>query len=199
MSRATIWNPAPTEPREKSLSAQRSFASATAIKLNQLFRLTAFAASVAGGRTGIADAAGNPLDGNRDTTPGDNYAVHVGRGTKFSYVDSDGDTVALSLKTGTMVVVRNAATGEGESLRLSGTTSRSILSGSVKKPKVGATPQNGRTNLQSITGLGAGRNSLPPTQFIIPADRISAMVIDALLDSGELTERLARYVELRGA
>ena len=100
--------------------------------------------------------------------------------------------MALSLKTGTMVLVRNAATGEGETLRLSGTTSRSILSGSVKKPKVGATPQNGRTTLQSITGLGAGRNSLPPTQFIIPADRISAMVIDTLLDSGELTERLAR-------
>jgi len=158
-----------------------TLASATAIKLNQFFRLTAFATPVVGGRSGIADTAGNQLDGNRDATAGDNYSIFAGRGTKFSYLDRDNDTVTISLKTGIMTLVRDAATGEGDSLELSGTTSRSILSGSVKKPKRGATPGNGTTTLQSITGLGTGRNSLAATQFIVPPGRISAAIVDTLL------------------
>jgi hypothetical protein len=158
---------------------------ATAIKNNQFFRLTAFAAAGAG-RPGISDAAGNPLDGNRNGTAGDDYSVFAGRGTKFSYTDSDRDTVAFALKTGAMTIVRDAATGEGIALRLTGTTSRSVLSGSVKRPRTGGTPNNGRTTLESITGLGAGRNNLSATQFIIPAGQISAVVVDSLLDSSEL-------------
>jgi hypothetical protein len=133
------------------------------------------------------DPTGNQLDGNRDATAGDNYSVFAGRGTRFSDIDRDGDTVALSLKTGVMTLVRDAVTGEGDTLRLSGTTARSILSGSVKKPKRGATADNGKTTLQSIAGLGAARNNLAPTQFIIPPGRISAVVVDSLLEFGELT------------
>jgi hypothetical protein len=129
----------------------------------------------------ITDLAGNRLDGDRDGQPGGGgggYVSYAGLGTKLSYEDSDGDIVNLSLRGGGLMELTLGLDGKGENLRLIGTSSRSTLSGSVRKPRTGATPENGVTTLRSISGPGAFTNRLKPTQFLI---------LDSLLAAGELS------------
>jgi hypothetical protein len=69
---------------------------------------------------GVADLAGNALDGNADGTRGDAYDVRFARGSNFRYADRDGDLVTLTLQRGGSLELRRGADGAVQQVRIVG-------------------------------------------------------------------------------
>jgi Ca2+-binding RTX toxin-like protein len=135
------------------------------------------------GTTTINDLAGNPLDGNRDGTAGDNFIASFARGTKLAFLDRDNDKVSLKIKGGVLELIRRTD-GQAETIRATRTGSAvTILSGSVKRAASG----NGTAVINSLRGVvGSGiTNNLRTPPFQITA--ISAAIVDRLLDADELS------------
>jgi hypothetical protein len=108
---------------------------------------------------GVRNAGGKALDGAGTGEEGSPLVVTFGRGRSLKYVDSNGDTVRLSLKgPGVMELVRRPD-GEGERLTLVGATALTRLVGTVRAPRTGG---EGATTLGVLGGLGGATNLLAP-------------------------------------
>lgn len=114
---------------------------------------------------GITDAAGNFLAGNGQSA-GTNYAASFGRGTAFSFNDSDGDLVNLSLRNGGVLEVIRSSSGDVQVLRASGYRRQSTLSGSVRRTMMGG---NGSTVIGEIQNIpfGSLRSRLTSPPFFV--------------------------------
>jgi Calx-beta domain len=113
---------------------------------------------VGSGPSGIADIAGNFLDGNGNGQAGSNYNASFAQAKRLNYVDASGNKVSLKLTgAGYMEQVRNAS-GEGVMLNLVGIVPHhETLSGTVKGASartVKRTTSARSTNLGTIGGLG---------------------------------------------
>lgn len=130
----------------------------------------------------MTDLAGNRLDGNGDGTPGGNFVRSFGLGQTLSYPDSNRDLVTLRLTGGGVMELIRGSDGEGERLRLLGPHAGvSVLSGTVRRPTTGG---DGITHVLSLTGITGVQNRLTNPPFVV--SQISAVVVDALLASGEI-------------
>jgi len=142
---------------------------------NQLFQITVnFAA-------GGADLAGNRRAPSGDGADNE-FTVIVGRGTRLSYIDSDGDVVSLVLARGGVMELTIDPGDQTRRLRLLETvTDKSVLSGSLRHARLTG---DGTAHLESVSGLAGVQNNLvrPGSPFVL--GNISA-AIDALLESEE--------------
>jgi hypothetical protein len=145
------------------------------------------------GTTSVRDLKGNALDGDETGGPGGDFTALWGRGSKFSYLDSDGDKVSLRIKPGT-IKLQMRDMGTGPTLDLVDTDPlTSVLSGKVKQGKVG----DGRAPIQLINGIGGlapGGDLLPRcspalTTGCFDVGAVMAAV-DSLLETGELSSAL---------
>lgn len=155
--------------------------SAKPLKLNQFLRLTA------PGTAGVTSLSGAALDGDSNIAPGGDFTRTLGLGTKLSYLDPTGDTVALTLKKGGLIELSLPSTGD-PTVRLMGAAGgTSSLTGTVKKPKTGAS--DGRATIAAIAGTsgvnttGLVRCSPAVTTNCMTIGSVSAMVVDAILES----------------
>jgi hypothetical protein len=129
------------------------------LKSNRFYQLVVDPAAV-------RNLGGRPLDGAGNGQEGTPLVVTFGQGRKLTYVDSNGDTVKLSLKgPGVMQLVRGTD-GDAERLTLSGTTSVTRLLGTVRP---GRTSGDGHTTVGVLAGLGAATNLLTEGQFEVGA------------------------------
>ncbi len=147
---------------------------------NQFFRVTV------DGTSSVTDLAGNRLDGNRNGTSGD-YIASFARGTNLTYFDLDDDRANLKVKRGVLDVIRRSD-GQVETLRATKTgIAPAVLSGSVRRSADG----NGTAVIGALRGVSAGiTNNLRAPAFQIGT--ISAVVVDRLLDDGELFPRVLK-------
>ena len=120
------------------------------------------------GTSAVRDLAGNPLAGAGPGQAGTDYVALFGRGTSLKYYDSAGNLVTLKVKGGGYLDEIRNASGEGLILRLQGgIPHRSVLSGTVARPK---RARGGATTLQTVEGLGpfgAIRVTLTSPPFIV--------------------------------
>jgi hypothetical protein len=124
---------------------------------------------------GVADLAGNLLDGNNDGRPGGSYTALFTQGKQLSYVDNTGNHVTLRLTGGGTMDLVLAPDGAVRQLQLVGVVSgRSTLSGSVRRSRSGGT---GLTVLPPIGGLDGARNRLTTPPFLIGV--VSATAADS--------------------
>ena len=130
----------------------------------------------------LTDLAGNPLDGNRDGVPGGDFSAIVGRGTKLSYTDGNGDTVSLTLSKGGTMDVLLGPKGDAQHVRLNGTTPGSALTGTVTK---GKKQGDGATHLDLISGAAGVKFNLPKPAFQI--GRVRSDAVDLLLEADALS------------
>jgi len=121
----------------------------------------------------VTSASGLALDGEfTETLPsgnskaGGDFRAVVANGTSLTYKDGGGDSVSLSLAHATSMTLLRTLDGEGRLLTLLGTSKSSVLSGNVVAGTP-APPADGMTTLQSIKGLGAGKNNLPASFVIL--------------------------------
>ncbi len=148
-------------------------------KSTQFFRLTV------NGTSSILDPTGNRLDGDNDGTPGGNFVILFG--AKIGYIDSNGDAVSIAIKTGVLSLTLEPD-GDGRDLTISeADPARSILTGTVKKPK-GSLTADGVTNLRTINGLDQLRANLLPPTFTVTQPSVQSAVVDHLLESDELDD-----------
>ncbi|HZN67208.1 MAG TPA: Calx-beta domain-containing protein [Tepidisphaeraceae bacterium] len=56
---------------------------------------------------GVLTAGNQPLDGNLDGTPGDDFVGYFGRGSRLNYYDRNGDLVRLGAENGLLEVYRD--------------------------------------------------------------------------------------------
>ena len=104
------------------------------------------------GVSAICDLAGNRLAGAGPGLAGTDYVALLGQGTTLAYYDSAGNLVTFRVTGGGYLDAIRSASGEGLILRLEGGVAhKTVLSGSVARPKHGGT---GTTTLQTIEGLG---------------------------------------------
>jgi len=151
-------------------------------KDSQFFRLTVI------GTTSVTDPSGNRLDGDADGTRGGNFVILFG--PRIGYIDSNGDAVSISIKTGALSLTLEPD-GDGRDLTIiAADPTKSILTGIVKKSK-GSKTADGITNLRSITGLDQLKQNSLPASFIVTEPSLQAAIVDRLLESDELAE-LAR-------
>jgi hypothetical protein len=129
----------------------------------------------------VANRAPSPLPADGTSTDGD-YAMIVGRGTKLSYVDTDGDVVSLVLAHGGVMELTMSPSEQAPRLRLLDTiASRSVLAGKLRQGR----PNGDRiAHLESVSGLSGVRNNLalPGSPFVVGS---TSAAIDALLESEE--------------
>jgi uncharacterized repeat protein (TIGR01451 family) len=115
---------------------------------------------------GITDLSGNLLAGSGTGVAGTSYAMYVGIGNKFSYVDASGNQVSLKVTSGEMLMTRFIS-GEGDTLQLLGITPhKATITGSVKASH----HSSGITTINTLTGLGAFgdvRSSLTTPAFYV--------------------------------
>jgi len=131
---------------------------ATPLKLGTMFQVTASAAA-----GGLADAAGNPLDGDGDGAAGDNFAFTLALGSSLKFTEADGDQVSLKLTGGDVIVLNQGADDAAPRLEiLNRAPGTSTLTGSVKRKGAG----DGRTIIDGITG-DTITNRLPGASFIV--------------------------------
>ena len=114
----------------------------------------------------LTDTSGNLLDGLANGGSGTNYVTTIGQGTTLRYVDGNRNVVTITLRRGgTMTIIRNAL-GNTTSINLQNIVPRrSILSGSVQRPR-GST--SGRVSIGVVTGLrrfGDVRSNLTTAPF----------------------------------
>jgi hypothetical protein len=125
---------------------------------------------------GVADLAGNALDGDANGTPGDAYDVTFARGSSLRYGDGDGDLVSLALQRGGVLELIRGANGEAQQVRVVGARSgRSRLTGRVR-PRAG----DGRTTIGSLRGTSGVDVRLTDPPFAVGS--ISATAVDVALD-----------------
>ncbi|HEX8204045.1 MAG TPA: Calx-beta domain-containing protein, partial [Isosphaeraceae bacterium] len=140
----------------------------------QFYRLAVNAAAPGG----LADPAGNRLD------RGVGFSVSFARAPQLRYPDRNGDRVTLALRGGGLLELTRFADGEGRDLRVLGARPRrSVLSGAVQRRR---RTGDGRTTLESITGIGAGgaaRSRLRTPPFFI--GQILPEGVDSLLAGDE--------------
>jgi cyclophilin family peptidyl-prolyl cis-trans isomerase len=133
---------------------------------------------------GLADPAGNLLDGDGDGVAGGNVSVSFARAPQLRYPDRNGDIVTLQLARGGVLDLIRAADGEGRALRLlSPVPGRSVLTGSVRRPR---RTGDGTTTLGTLTvpgSLATIRSRLRTPPFFI--GQIVPQGVDALLARGE--------------
>jgi uncharacterized repeat protein (TIGR01451 family) len=124
------------------------------------------------GLGGLTDRFGNLLDGDGDGLVGGPSVVTFVRGSRLNYTDTDGDRVSLRLRgAGTIELIRGTDAVLNR-IRLAGVTTRSTLSGSVRRNRLG----DGMTHLGTVEGLGAftggarSRLTAPPfvTSNLVP-------------------------------
>ncbi len=130
------------------------------IKLGQKFGL-----SVNGGTTGVADSAGNRLNGaGTGNNPG-NFFAGLAIGSKIQYFDADGDKVELKVKNGGVAELRLNLDGTTKQVRLLNTRrGRTRLEGDVdRKHKTG----NGSVFIGTLTGTQGVRLKLSNREFRI--------------------------------
>jgi hypothetical protein len=155
------------------------------LKTNQAFRITV--------QDAVTDVDGNLLDGDANGQAGGDFIANGGAWTRIAYTDDDGDRVVLRLDrrgndsiavdhlldapaAGLMEVVWGP-TITGRRLHLIDTfPGESVLRGSVETGPGG----DGRTVLESITGLAGVRNRLP-SSFDVGT---IASIVDEVLDRG---------------
>jgi hypothetical protein len=155
------------------------------LKLNQFIRVTAK------GTGGVTNLGGAALDGDANNAPGGDFTRSLGLGTKLSFIDPTGDTVALTLKKGGLIELSLPSTGD-PTVRLLGTVAgTSTLTGSVKKPRTGG--GDGRATIASIAGstgvntAGLIRCSPTLTLGCFQIGTLAAAVVDSLLTAGDLS------------
>jgi hypothetical protein len=156
---------------------------AAEIKLKTAFQITV------DGTPGVTDLEGASLDGDSNGIGGGDYAAIVG--AKFSFLDHDGDRVSLGLKKGGLMHLTRRPNGDARDLKMGllGTvTASTALSGKVKANR--AAPSDTCADIATVTGLGAGQRRLAPCgqKPGFRVGSISAVVVDALFDAGELTK-----------
>ncbi len=98
----------------------------------------------------LTDASGNVLFGN--TGPGTNYDVFYGQGNSLRYLDSQGNSVSLSLTGGGILSIFRGSNGDAAAVNLTGVVPhKSHLTGTVQKV---AKKASGRTSIGALNGLG---------------------------------------------
>jgi hypothetical protein len=137
---------------------------------------------------GVADLAGNLLDGNYSGQPGGVFVTQFALGNQLSYIDAQGNHVSLRLAGGGQIELFRGDNGNAQLLRLAGTVAgRSTLSGQVHKSPAGG---NGLTPIPVIAGADSARIALTNPPFVIGTiarDSISAQAVDSLLTTGALS------------
>jgi len=141
---------------------------------------------------GVADLAGNPIDGDGDGLPGGDFVTTLARASNqqiLSYIDADGDLVELAVFGGGGLEVTRDASGEGQVARiLDAVPFQTILRGRVTRQGGG----DGRTTLDRIEGLepfGRVRSALRTPPFFVGSQPLNPAAIDALLAGGPLQRR----------
>jgi hypothetical protein len=139
---------------------------ATPVRCNSFIRLTINQLTDnAAQPIGVADTAGNLLDGNNDGRPGGVFLATFAMGQHFSYLDNSGNSVGLRLSGGGTMQLTRRANGAAWQLTLIHTTPGSTkLTGQVHRAANGAT---GVTTIGSIVGLSGVRNLLTDPPFIV--------------------------------
>jgi hypothetical protein len=136
---------------------------------------------------GVADLAGNLLDGNGDGRPGGVYTALFAEGRQLSYVDNNRNKVTLQLTGGGTMDLVLGPDGQARQLRLVGAVSRrSTLTGSVRRPR------SGLTVLPSIVGLDGARNRLKTPPFQIGAISTTAAIDPPPATRGHLGRMIRR-------
>src|SRR5262249_3946793 len=97
----------------------------------------------------LTDVVGNHLGSTATNTAGVAFTTIRARGTSLKYLDAQKDSVSLKLSRAGTMDLTLGATGDAQSLQLTGTTAASTLTGSVKKAKKGG---DGKTTIASVTG-----------------------------------------------
>jgi hypothetical protein len=140
----------------------------------------------------LTDRSNLALDGNGDGKAGGKHTALFGR--QLTILEPDGDSAALSLTSGLLVL------NNGQHLQLVGAGPASTLSGTVR---VSRTASDRVVHLTSISGLNGAANTLPrctpaQTNQCIDVANVSAEIVDRLLAAGEfLDEPLLRFASRR--
>ncbi len=98
---------------------------------------------------GVKDIFGNLLDGSG--TNGTSYVTTFVRGTSATYVDNLNNRVTIGLRNGGFFDLTRYPNGQGQWLAIYDVTSRSVLSGSVKRIDASST---GYTRIDTLSGIG---------------------------------------------
>jgi streptogramin lyase len=159
--RAAVYNPA---------TDSVILVPAAALPLNTINEVTVNQGTGGGG---VADTAGNLLDGNANGLPGGAYVAQFGLGTNLHYSDADGDIVFLQITGGGLVEARLAASGDAQQLRVvNPVVGRSVLFGHLDKLGGGTSPIPSVVGTQGIPVLfltppfTVGTISTAPTPLI---------------------------------
>jgi hypothetical protein len=148
---------------------------ATPVRCNSFIRLTINQLTDnAAQPIGVADTAGNLLDGNNDGRPGGVFVATFAMGQHFSYLDNSGNSVGLRLSGGGTMQLTRRANGAGWQLTLIHITPGSTrLTGQVHRATSGA---SGVTTIGSIVGLSGVRNLLTNPPFIVGTQANTAVL-----------------------
>ena len=98
---------------------------------------------------GVKDIFGNLLDGAG--TNGTNYVTSFMRGTSATYVDDMNNRVTIGLRNGGFFDLTRFPSGQGQWLAIYDVTSRSVLSGSVRRLSASS---SGYTRIDTLSGIG---------------------------------------------
>jgi Ca2+-binding RTX toxin-like protein len=151
------------------------------LTLNRLFGIVVSSPSSTS-TTGLTDLAGNPLDGDRDDSPGGDFVASAGRSKdRLLYHDSTGDTVALTISRGSMDLLVGAS---GEAIHLSLHDGPGVTALTTRVRNHRNAPST--TTIQLVSGAAGIQVLLPPTAFLI--QRLAESAVDDLLASGDLSE-----------
>ncbi len=153
------------------------------------FRLFVDGTPAGGVNDALRDSSGNLLDGNFDGVAGGDHFSFISRARSFSYFDSTGDSVTISVAGGGFAELVRYANGEGRFLNLTGTKpGKTSLNGTVAAGAGG----DGVTEFDTITGTnGVSLLNFRQPPFVINNPPIRAVVaeraleVDEVLDAGE--------------
>jgi hypothetical protein len=136
------------------------------LPFNKLFQITVDGQASPLLHNGLTDLSNNQLLGSSGN-PGTPMVITFEAGTKFSYIDSASNTVALQVSGGGLIEIVIAPTGAVEQIELAGAVAgKTSLSGSVRRSR----GSSGRTALPPITGSAGVRIKLKPSQFAFATD-----------------------------
>jgi hypothetical protein len=178
------------DPVTGALTATVTIDVPNGMQKNTFYKLTVIGTSYPNVSPGpLAGLNGNLLDGefaanlpSGDGIDGGDFVALVAVGNKLNYPDRSGDRVSLSLSgPGVLEMVRESPTidgvrAEAATLRLTGTTRQSNLTGRVKPA--------GTTSIARVTGLLDVRNNIQSNPSFV-LGQVAAQVVDRILDLNE--------------
>ncbi len=115
------------------------------------------------GDSGVISSNNQPLDGDLDRTPGEDFVGYFGRGTRLNFFDRDGDKVKLQSSGGGVIEVFRDISRDARTVRYVGAVPGSSISGRVQK---GTRISNGLTDIRTLI-LGGAQSVLPNPPFRI--------------------------------